>query len=159
MGSSTSSLPPSIRNYPVIIKPKNGKQFSMMYHSLIEHILLLRKVINHPEMSQEGPELNYYINDYCKRMSKGKMRTYDQQENLPWQLEWICHVHRLHPLAYLNDCNKQLSDELVDKKCPKLIIDCDKQDELKKSKNPFSSNNTNLQFIPSIDLRSAVIRQ
>ncbi|CAF1363324.1 unnamed protein product [Rotaria sordida] len=110
-------------------------------------------------MTQERPELNYYIKDYCKRMSKGKMRTYDQQENLPWQLEWIWHVHRLHSLAYLNDCNKQLSDELVDKKCPKLIIDCDKQDKLKKSKNLFSSNNTNLQFIPSIDLRSAVIRQ
>ncbi|CAF3834414.1 unnamed protein product [Rotaria sp. Silwood1] len=90
----------------------------MMYHSLIEHILLLRKVINHPEMTQEEPELNYYIKDYCKRMN-----------------------------------------ELVDKKCPKLIIDCDKQDKLKKSKNPFSSNYTNLQFIPSIDLRSAVIRQ
>ncbi|CAF1278496.1 unnamed protein product [Rotaria sp. Silwood1] len=93
MGSSTSSLPPSIRNYPVIIKTKNGKQFSMMYHSLNEHILLLWKVINHPEMTQEEPELNYYIKDYCKRMSKGKMRTYDQQENLPWQLERIWHVH------------------------------------------------------------------
>ncbi|CAF1370637.1 unnamed protein product [Rotaria sordida] len=91
-------------------------------------------------MTQERPELNYYIKDYCKRMSKGKMRTYDQQENLPWQLEWIWHVHRLHSLAYLNDY-------------------CDKQDKLKKSKNLFSSNNTNLQFIPSIDLRSAVIRQ
>jgi hypothetical protein len=48
-------------------------------------------------------------------MVKGRLRTEKQQSKLPWQIEWIWHVHRLHPLEYLNDCTKQLSHRLVDK--------------------------------------------
>ncbi|CAF3896496.1 unnamed protein product, partial [Rotaria sordida] len=34
----------------------------------------------------------------------------DQQMHLPWEVEWIWYVHRVHPLNYYNDCAKQLAD-------------------------------------------------
>jgi hypothetical protein len=87
-------------------------------------------------------------------MAQGEMKTADQQSKLPWQIEWIWHVHRLHPIDYLNDC-KQLSDGLVDKKALRLM---QKHSKKNKSNSKFLFINS-YSFIPSIDLTSAVIRQ
>ena len=151
MGNSSS-----IPNCQAAIRTKDGKKFTISYHSLVEHILLLRKVIHNPEMTTEGPVLNYYIRDYCKRMAKQEMRTKEQQLKLPWQIEWIWHVHRLHPLAYLNDCKNQLEGGLVHKKVRKFI---NKSNKKEKAKRSFSLILSHLLFVPSIDLKKAVIRQ
>jgi hypothetical protein len=150
MGNSSS-----IENYIAKIETKNGGKFNMSYHSLVEHILLLRAVINHPDVTKDGPLLDYLVKDYCKRMAQDEMRTKDQQSKLPWQIEWIWHVHRLHPLAYLNDCSK-LSNGLVDKEVRKFIKPRDQRDQIK---SKLSSTNTDALFIPSIYLKNAVIRQ
>jgi hypothetical protein len=101
MGNSSSD---SIKNYTARIETKDEKIFKISYHSLVEYILLLRKVIHHPEMRKEGPLLDSFIQNYCQRMARGEMRTEDQQLKLPWEIEWIWHVNRLYPLTYLNDC-------------------------------------------------------
>jgi hypothetical protein len=155
MGQNSSST--LIKDYISPIETKDGKTFKMTYHALVEHIFLLRKVIKHPEVTKEGPVLDNLIKNYCKRMAQGEMRTADQQSELPWQIEWIWHVHRLHPLDYLNDCEKQLSDGLVDKKATQLI-----QNRKEKSRSKmmmFPVDNNHSLFVPSIDLTSAVIRQ
>jgi hypothetical protein len=155
MGHNSSSI--SFPNYTVNIETENGKIFPVSYHSLVEHILLLRKVIDHPEMTKEGTILNNCINDYCRRMAQGKMRTTAEQSKLPWQIEWIWHVHRLHPLHYLNDCYKQISGGVVDKQAHTLL---EKHKKTNKSMMIFSSNNmSDSLFYPSIDLTSAIIRQ
>ena len=129
----------------------------MSYHSLVDHILLLRKVINNPEMTTEGPTLDYYIRDYCKRMGQNAMKTEKQQFKLPWQTEWIWHVHRLHPIAYIHDCINQLPDgKLVDKKYTKLKI---KEDRKYHSFIPVKSTKSDVKFVPSINLVDAVLRQ
>jgi hypothetical protein len=87
----------------------------------VEHIFLLQKVIKHSEMTKQGRELDNYIQEYCQRMAQDQVKTTDQQLKLPWQIEWIWYVHRLHPLHYLNDCQEQLSDGLVDTKARSLI--------------------------------------
>jgi hypothetical protein len=53
-------------------------------------------MIAHPEMMQEE-RLNRFIEEYCRRMSQQEMTTKHQQRRLPWRIEWIWHVHRLHP--------------------------------------------------------------
>jgi len=149
MGNASST---STKNYAAKIETKDGTNFVIPYHSFVEHLLLLRKVINHPEMRKEGPLLDSFIQDYCQRMVRGEMKTADQQLILPWEIEWIWHVHRLHPLEYLNDCRNQLADGLVDKKAIRLTHNDMKKNKSKKTvllMNDFSS----------IDLRSAVIRQ
>ncbi len=50
MGQSVSS----IKNYTAKIETKDEKTFEMFYHSLVEHFILLRQVINNPEMRKEG---------------------------------------------------------------------------------------------------------
>jgi hypothetical protein len=153
MGNASSKSYP---NYRGKTKTKDGRTFIISYRTFVEHILLLRKVINHPEMKKEGPLLDSVIQDYCQRMARDEMRTTDQQLKLPWQIEWIWHVHRLHPLTYLNDCSTQLSDGLVDKNAVTLIHNHEKKNKLKMI---FPSDNGYSLFVPSIDLRSAVIRQ
>ena len=154
MGQNSSSI--SIKNFLVNIQAKDGKIFQMSYHSLVEHIILLRSVIQHPEITKEGPTLDFFIQDYCQRMIDGEMKTEEQQSRLPWQTDWIWHVHRLHPIHYLNDCTKQLRDGLVQKKALRLIHIHTENELLKKEllwpKSYFS-------FRPSLDLRKAVIRQ
>jgi hypothetical protein len=145
MGSASST---STKNYAA----KDGTNFVISYHAFVEHILLLRKVIHHPEMRKEGPLLDSVIQDYCQRMARGEMRTTDQQLKLPWEIEWIWHVHRLHPLTYLNDCSTQLSDGLVDKKTIRLTLN-----DVKKNKSKMTLLSMN--NFSSIDLTSAVIRQ
>jgi hypothetical protein len=63
MSSSASS---SIPNIYVTIQTADGKKFRIPYADLIDHVLLLRQVISHPEMTQKGPMLHYFIKDYCK---------------------------------------------------------------------------------------------
>jgi hypothetical protein len=107
--------------YQLKIQKKDGETFVMSFHSFIEHILLLRQVIQHAEMRIKGTSLDSFIKTYCMKMSQSEMNSADQQSKLPREIEWIWHVHRLHPLKYLNDCNKQLSTGLVDKKMLKLF--------------------------------------
>ncbi|CAF1329833.1 unnamed protein product [Adineta steineri] len=129
MGSSPSSF----SNFEATIQIKDGITFRISYADLVDHVLLLRKVISHPEMTEQGAELDYFIQDYCKRMAQQEMISKKQQLKLPWQTEWIWHVHRLHPIAYFNDCTKQLQ--------------------------VFTSIKNDSSFVPSIDLTQAVIRQ
>jgi len=153
MGQNSSS---SIKNYIVNIQTKDRKFFQISYHSLVEHILLLRHVIKHQEMTKEGPMLDFFIRDYCQRMIDGEMKTEEQQSRIPWQTDWIWHIHRLHPLHYLNDCKKQLRDGIVQKKTINFI-----QNHLEKEnfKTNFSSPKSYFLFDPFVDLRKAIIQQ
>ena len=127
MGNSSPSIP----NFNVTVQTKQGDKFQIPYADLTDHILLLRQVIAHPEMMQEGPMLDYFIKDYCKRMAQQEMTAKREQLKLPWQIEWIWHVHRLHPLAYEKDC-QQLSDgKLVDKMVYNMIKNRNKKHEFK----------------------------
>jgi len=86
---------------------------------LVDHILLLREVIEHPERIQKGETFTYFIGDYCRRLGRQKMRRTRQQQRLQWQTDWIWHVDHRHPIAYKNDCTQQFTDaKLVDKKIP-----------------------------------------
>ncbi|CAF1299943.1 unnamed protein product [Rotaria sordida] len=139
-----------------IIK-QDGTTFTISYHELVDHILLLRQVINHPEMTQQGDVLENFIKDYCEKMARQEMKFRHQQLELPWQIDWIWHVHRLHPLAYYNDCCKQLTDgEPVDQKIQKFPTNYNKQCDAVPS-NP--STKCHVNFVPSIDLVQAVLRQ
>ncbi|CAF1256041.1 unnamed protein product [Adineta steineri] len=153
MGSSPSSF----SNFEATIQIKDGITFRISYADLVDHVLLLRKVISHPEMTEQGVELDYFIQDYCKRMAQQEMISKKQQLKLPWQIEWIWHVHRLHPIAYFNDCTKQLQGgNLVDKLAYNLI---EKRYKKHDSKTVFTSIKNDSSFVPSIDLTQAVIRQ
>ena len=143
-------------NYSARIETNDGKTFLFNYHSLVEHILLLRKVINHPEMTRKGTELDYFIQAYSKKMTNNEMTTKEEQLAIPWQIEWIWHVHRLHPRNYLNDCQKQLSQGLVNKKTTQFMKKYQKEEKLKIE---FSSIKSDYLFVPSIDLNEAVLRQ
>jgi hypothetical protein len=89
-------------------------------------------------------------------MIDGEMKTEKQQSRLPWQTDWIWHVHRLHPIHYLNDCRKQLRDGLVQKKTVRLIQIHLENEILKRE---LSSPKSYFLFHPSLDLRKAVVQQ
>lgn len=154
MGHSNSTLMP---NYDAIIRTSEGQEFKLSYRALVDHILLLRVVSTHSEMTQPGETLNYYVEDYCQRIANKKMMTKQQQQDLPWQIEWIWHIHRLHPLAYIKDCTEQLPNgKVLDKKCLRLRIGNDKKhhtDGLPKLKS------TDSKLVPSFNLVDAVLRQ
>lgn len=152
MGCGTSSIP----HFDATIALKTKEKFTISYHLFAEHILLLRKVIKHPEMTTAGPKLDAAIFDYCQRMAHNGMRTPEQQQKLPWQIEWIWHVHRLHPINYRDDCEQQLSDGLVDKTDSKIFSNFNQK---YKPKTTLSSARDEHVFAPSIDLASAAIRQ
>ena len=152
MGNHALAVP----NFNATIETKDKQKFQIAYADLIDHILLLRRVIAHPEMTQEGPVLNYYIQDYCKRMGQKEMATAKQQLKLPWQVEWIWHVHRLHPLNYDKDCKAFGNGEVVDKKVYNLIQTYNKKH---KAKPEFTSTKNHSSFFSSVDLVQAVIRQ
>ena len=154
MGQHTSVL--NVKNYTSRIETKNEKVFKMTFHSLVEHILLLRQVIHHPQMTEDGEILTNFIDIYCQKMSQGQMQTAQQQVDLPWQVEWIWHVHRLHPLNYLDDCTKQLQCGLIDKQITKINR---KPMKKLKRKTIFPSDTDQLKLVPSIDLKEAVFRQ
>ena len=153
MGQNSSSFP----NHDITFKSKSGNQYTISYHALVEHIILLRKVIQHPEMTTQGPILDSYINNYRKRMAQGRLRTENQQSKLPWQIEWIWHVHRLHSLEYLIDCESQLTHELVDKQTGTLLL-MNNEKTIKLKRKCFSKDYSSL-FVPSIDLTKAILRQ
>lgn len=152
MGNSAPSVP----NFSATIQMKGGDQFQITYADLVDHVLLLRRVISNPGMTIEGPMLDYFIKDYCKRMAQQEMTTKKQQLKLPWQVEWIWHVHRLHPLIYDKDCKSLPGGALVDKKVYNLTK---RRDRKRHSKIAFTSVKNRPQFVPSIDLVQAVIRQ
>ena len=91
---------------------------------------------------------NVWRKDRCEA---GKLK-----KNLPWQIRWVWHVHRLHPLAYLNDCQKQLADGLVTEYNFKLRK-TPTQERQKRIR--LSSRSSNLAFVPSVDLAKAVLSQ
>ncbi|CAF2051950.1 unnamed protein product [Rotaria magnacalcarata] len=155
MGSGLSSIP----NYKVKVRTKNGTIFKIYYRDLVDHLLLLRKVISQPQLTEEGPLLKAAIQDYCERMSLGSISKKEQQTKLPWQVEWIWHVHRLHPLHYAEDCTKQLSSgEIVDKKINRISsLDYCQTDVAPNNLHEHRSYPPTLE--PSIDLTKAVIRQ
>lgn len=154
MGNASSGVIPRLTTH---IVTSNGAVFHLPYWNLVDHIVLLRQVIAHPEMIEMGDKLDNVIQDYCDRMSKNKLMSKYQQLNLPWQIEWIWHVHRLHPIAYLNDCIKQIPGSyFIDKKDQKLRMHEYQRQNYVYSKE-FVRNQTT--FVPSIDLIKAVLRQ
>ncbi|CAF1362801.1 unnamed protein product [Rotaria sp. Silwood1] len=93
----------AVRLPGVQVCTSSNKLFALTYSALIDHAKLLREVIAHPEMTKEGTTLDYFIKQYCIRMQNDEMGTSYQQWLLPWQIDWIWHVHRLHPVAYFHD--------------------------------------------------------
>ncbi|CAF3687059.1 unnamed protein product [Rotaria sp. Silwood1] len=157
MGNSHAFFSHLIPHFDATIVTSDGQTFEISNFELIDHILLLRQVIAHQEMIQKGEVLDYYIEDYCKRMSDQTMMTIHQQLELPWQIDWIWHVHRLHPIAYNNDCIRQLSSgQLVDKRCLRLTIEQYQKHHLNVSSESIRGH---LKFVPSLDLTSAILYQ
>lgn len=147
-----------IPNATIAIKAgANSSLARLSYHDLADHILLLRRVIAHPELTQEGPILNYFIREYYLRMAGRKMRTAFQQTMLPWQIDWIWHVHRLHPLAYYHDCMHSFAGgELVDKHYLSLKA----VEELPPAPMVFANEHLTAPLtVGSMDLAKAVVRQ
>ena len=129
----------------------------MIYADLIDHILLLRRVLGHPEMTREGPMLDHFINEYRRRMTEQEMTTKQQQLALPWQVEWIWHIHRLHPLDYDKDCKAFGSRILIDKKAYNLITPSYTNSHSKMRSPPIGNDLPS--FASSIDLVQGAIRQ
>ncbi|CAF3119905.1 unnamed protein product [Rotaria sp. Silwood2] len=154
MGSSHSSLIP---HFDANIRTSDGKTFKLSFRDFVDHIVLLRRVIEHPEMTQEGEALNYFIEDYCRRMAHQAITARHKQWRLPWQIDWLWHAHRLHTIAYNDDCTKQLADgKFVDKRYRRLKI---KQRQKYRLLTLPESIKTPSTFVPSIDLTNAVLRQ
>jgi hypothetical protein len=154
MGNSSSSFIPRLTTH---IHTSNGAVFRQSYLDLVDHILLLRQVIAHPEMTEKGDKLDYIIQDYCHRMSNNQLMSKYQQSNLPCQIEWIWHVHRLHPVAYLNDCTKQIpGNYFIDKKIQKVTINEYQTQNYAISKELVRNQAT---FVPSLNLEKAVLQQ
>jgi hypothetical protein len=80
MGNSSSS---TLRLPTACIRTSGDMFFNLSYWSLVDHALLLRQVIAHPEMTKEGETLDYFIKEYCHRMLNNQMSTRDQQSILP----------------------------------------------------------------------------
>ncbi len=55
------------------------KTFEFLYYGLVDHILLLREVTKHPEMTQKGETFTYFIDHYCRRLGRQKIRRTRQQ--------------------------------------------------------------------------------
>ncbi|CAF2969868.1 unnamed protein product, partial [Rotaria sp. Silwood2] len=154
IGNSHSLSTP---RYCANFRTNDGKIFKLSYRALVDHIVLLRLVTAHPEITEPGETLNYFIEDYCRRMARQEMNTRHQQRALPWQIEWIWHVHRLHPVAYNDDCTKQLSSrQVVDKKYRRVRMKEHERHHSTVFSEPIRNRAT---FVPSLDLVSAVIRQ
>ncbi|CAF3631635.1 unnamed protein product [Rotaria sp. Silwood1] len=93
-----------ILNYKVQVQTSDGYTFPLCCHDLVDHIILLRQGIAHPEMTAQGQLLNYFVNEYCKLMTANKMISKWQQVELLWEIEWIWHVYCLHAISYSHDC-------------------------------------------------------
>ena len=134
-----------------------GAVFRLSYLDLVDHVLLLRRVIHHPEMIEKGDKLTYFVREYCQRMGENQMFTKHQQSQLSWEIDWIWHVHRLHPLAYLDDCVTQIpGGYLIDKRIRHLQLNEYSTSDSNKS---GESTQPSVSFKPSLDLVGAVLRQ
>ncbi|CAF3325772.1 unnamed protein product [Rotaria sp. Silwood2] len=154
MGNVSTSSVPRLTTH---IHTSSGAMFRLFYFDLVDHILLLRQVITHPEMIEKGDKLEFFIQDYCHRMSNNQMMSKRQQSQLPWQIDWIWHVHRLHPIAYYNDCIKQIPGSyFIDKIVRKLTVDEYQKQNGVTSRKPIHNQ---ASFIPSFDMMEAVLRQ
>ncbi len=58
MGNSSSAIIPHLTAH---IRTSNGGIFRLSYMNLVDHILLLRQVMAHPEMIEKGEKLDYII--------------------------------------------------------------------------------------------------
>ncbi|CAF1491075.1 unnamed protein product [Rotaria sordida] len=129
------------------VEMKHDEPLEITFEDFIDHILLLRKVISHPSLTQDGKLLNEYIDEYCQKMAREEMVTDYQRSQLAWPILWIWYVHRLHPFAYHKDCTSQLPHgKLVDPKVQYFFSD-------------VSTHRPHPSFIPSVNLTKAVIRQ
>ncbi|GAV07276.1 hypothetical protein RvY_17134 [Ramazzottius varieornatus] len=98
-------------------------------------------------------------------MANQELDTRKQQRKLPWPEEWIWRVHRLHPVAYHNDCVKLLAAGVaIDKKIYNFIKTLNKvsRPSLRREFSvTFTSvgGHTHSAFVHSIDLVQAAVRQ
>ncbi|CAF1418658.1 unnamed protein product [Didymodactylos carnosus] len=140
-------------------KSRSLEGFVLDPYAFVNHILLLCAVIAYPELTKSGPLLDYFVNEYCHRMSNHKkLMDKKHQQELPFEIEWIWHVHRLHPITYQRDLQtNQISNmDVYEKKkvkhdgcgsCPRMAIDYHKRVK------------GTITFRSSIDLVHAVERQ
>ena len=147
---------PSPNNYFVNIETKTAPPIPLYVHPLLHHLQLLDIVADNTEMLEDGPVLRHFIKDYCRLMAHGQMRSKGAQKKLTWQIQWVWHVHRLHPLAYVDDCQKQLADGLVTEYRVKVRKTPAKRQQ---KRIPLPSSSSNLAFVPSVDLAKAVLSQ
>lgn len=154
MGHSISL---SIPRLTATIHTSNGARFRLFYQDLVDHIVLLRQVSIDPEMLNLGDKLDFYVKEYCHQMSNNQLMSKNQQSKVSWQIEWIWHVHRLHPIAYYNDCINQVPGRyFIDKKVRKLNIN--QYEKMIHCSLEKSILNQRI-FVPSIDLTKAVLCQ
>ena len=155
MGNSTAS---NVVRLTANVRSGRSVTFRFSLMDLVDHIVLLRRIISRPEMTGKSDWLKSVIHDYCYQMSHNSLMSKRQQSKLPLEIEWIWHVHRLHPRHYLNDCLEKIpGNYLIDKKIHKYSI---QQYPLYApiDRRQIQTAST-LSFVPSIDLLEAVLRQ
>lgn len=129
------------------IQTLHNDAFKLSIYDFIDHIQLLREAIEFIDVIQDEDALTFYIDEYCRKIANDEFIIDYHQQRLPWPLIWIWYLHRLHPIAYYNDCTTQLERrQLLD---PKSFY-------------TFSSSSVRSikrSFVPSIDLVAASIDQ
>lgn len=92
--------------------------YVLSYYDYKDHLALLRTVRQHPELTQVGPRLSWAVQAYCRAMADGTIANLSGPGAKPLSLEveWIWHIHRLHPQSYRQDCATQLGGAVVDKR-------------------------------------------
>ena len=73
--------------FHALVRTNSSQIFRFSDLDLIEHVLLLRRVITHPQMVEKGPTLIAAVNEYCHLMATQRMRSSFQQADLPWSIE------------------------------------------------------------------------
>lgn len=152
-----NSIPRYSLRFNTYVHTNTGRILQFSHLDLVEHVLLLRRVIAHPQLAEQSDTLHAAVNEYCYRMGNKAMFSSFQQETLPWQIDWIWHVHRLHPVAYLRDCQEQIPGSyVIDKrtKTASLFVG-----NIPQWKSIIQSDEGSPKFKPSIDLVQAVLRQ
>jgi len=128
------------------------------------HLALLYHVSRCPYLTSPDGNLPDVISRYRNFMV---LRSLGLASSTPLDIEWIWHVHRLHPVEYMKDCLKAFG-KVIPSQYRKVKIETDREGLLQhfyistfECATPLSSTDAKLfsSFAPSVDLVKAAVRQ
>jgi hypothetical protein len=127
------------------------------------HLSLLYHVSRCPFLTSPDGNLLDVITRYQNFMT---LRSYGLAQSTPLDVEWIWHVHRLHPVEYIKDCMSAFG-KVIPSQFTKVKIETEKEDLLKhfylttyECATPLSPEDAKLfRFKPSINLVDAAVKQ